>query len=125
MGFQITKTFKFSASHRLVGHDGPCARLHGHNYRVDVTVAGGVATHGPKAGMVMDLADLKHIWDTVMEPQLDHRHLNETIAGPTTTEHLAYYIYSGMAHLVAAAGAKLASVTVYETDTGSATYTPD
>jgi 6-pyruvoyltetrahydropterin/6-carboxytetrahydropterin synthase len=53
---QVTKIFTFAAGHRLYGYDGPCANIHGHNYRLEVTVE----DNGVNAmGMVVDFAELK------------------------------------------------------------------
>ena len=90
--YRITKDFAFSASHQLVGLPDahPCARLHGHNYVVQVELsAADLNAHG----FVRDyneLAELKaHIDDT-----LDHRHLNEVFGhGLVTAEFLAKTLY--------------------------------
>ena len=57
---RITKEFKFEMAHALYGYDGVCANLHGHSYRLNVTIRGDVKnehTHS-KDGMVMDFMDL-------------------------------------------------------------------
>jgi 6-pyruvoyltetrahydropterin/6-carboxytetrahydropterin synthase len=60
---RITKEFTFEMSHVLSGYDGPCRNVHGHSYRLFVTVAGiPVKDAGnPKHGMVMDFTDMKRI----------------------------------------------------------------
>jgi 6-pyruvoyltetrahydropterin/6-carboxytetrahydropterin synthase len=74
MEYTISKTFKFSASHRLdpetlpKGH--PCVRLHGHNYEVTLQLAGSLNA----AGMVRDYGDLAP-FKTWIDRNLDHRHL--------------------------------------------------
>ena len=88
--FRITKQFHFSASHILKGlaDDHPCGRLHGHNYIVEVELQ--AETLGP-TGFVRDyheLAPLKHLIDD----ELDHRHLNDVLATPTS-EVLAKHFY--------------------------------
>ncbi|MDO4640405.1 MAG: 6-carboxytetrahydropterin synthase QueD [Neisseria sp.] len=72
---KITKIFTFDSSHMLDGHDGKCQNLHGHTYRLEVTVSGSLIEEGAKAGMVMDFTDLKSIVrQTVTEP-FDHAFL--------------------------------------------------
>ena len=90
--YRITKEFHFSASHQLTGlaDDHPCARLHGHNYVVEVELS---AETLDENGFVIDyraLAPLKaHIDET-----LDHRHLNEVFGhGAVTSEWLARTLY--------------------------------
>jgi len=60
---RITKEFSFEAAHMLKGYDGLCRNIHGHSYKLAVTVTGSTiseTTH-PKLGMVMDFGDLKKI----------------------------------------------------------------
>jgi len=60
---RVTKEFTFEMSHVLPGYDGPCRNVHGHSYRLFVTVAGvPVKDAGnPKNGMVIDFSDMKKI----------------------------------------------------------------
>ena len=60
---RITKEFKFETSHALSGHDGLCKNVHGHSYKLSVTVIGKPSQdpNNPKYGMVMDFSDLKKI----------------------------------------------------------------
>lgn len=60
---RITKQFTFETAHALYGYDGKCKNLHGHSYKLSVTLLGepiSDATH-VKFGMVMDFGDLKKI----------------------------------------------------------------
>src|SRR5262249_39824775 len=60
---------EFAAAHRLPFYDGPCKRLHGHNYRLRVTLAG---RPSPQDGMVRDFDEVKRkVWDTCLVA-LDH-----------------------------------------------------
>lgn len=89
----IFRDFRFEAAHRLpnVPEGHKCARLHGHSFRVRITVAG---EPDEPTGWVMDFADLKMIWQPLHE-QLDHRYLNEIpgLENPTS-EALARWIWS-------------------------------
>jgi 6-pyruvoyltetrahydropterin/6-carboxytetrahydropterin synthase len=60
---RITKEFTFEAAHMLNGYDGLCKDIHGHSYRLVVTILGETITdiNSPKLGMVMDFGDLKRI----------------------------------------------------------------
>ena len=90
--YQITKQFHFSASHQLIGlaEGHPCARLHGHNYIVEIELQ---ATELNSDGFVRDyhdLADLK----TYIDDTLDHRHLNEVLGDDkVTAEQMAKHLY--------------------------------
>ena len=65
----VTATAKFSAAHRLIGH-GRCHNLHGHNYRVEVTLDGAI----DKRGMVFDLDELATILSKIVG-NMDHAYL--------------------------------------------------
>lgn len=89
--YTITKQFSFSASHVLdhlpEGH--PCARLHGHNYAVELVLEG---LELNESGFVRDYLDLVP-FKTFIDEKLDHRHLNDIVDGPTSVENLARFLY--------------------------------
>lgn len=60
---RITKQFTFETGHALYGYDGKCKNVHGHSYKLDVTVIGKPITDSSNAkfGMVIDFTDLKKI----------------------------------------------------------------
>ena len=71
---QVTKEFSFEMAHALEGHDGACSRIHGHSYRLWVTVAGEPSDDAasPKQGMVVDFGDLKRIVSREILDRFDH-----------------------------------------------------
>lgn len=112
---------EIAASHIIEGHSGKCARLHGHNWKIDVEVETSVLD---ELGMGMDFADLKAETKAVTEP-LDHRHLND-LAGFTsinpTAENVAAYVYREVTTRLAAHDIKVSRVTIWETDRASVSY---
>ncbi len=68
----ITKIFGFEMAHSLEGYDGDCNRIHGHSYRLWVTVSGEPCEAGPKRGMVVDFGVLKQIVHTNIISRFDH-----------------------------------------------------
>ncbi|MDT0557939.1 6-carboxytetrahydropterin synthase [Ichthyenterobacterium sp. W332] len=71
---RITKQFSFETGHALYGYDGKCKNVHGHSYRLDVTVIGqpiSDSTH-VKFGMVIDFSDLKKIVKEEIVDVFDH-----------------------------------------------------
>ena len=122
--YELTVEIPFSAAHRIPGHPGRCARLHGHSYRALVTV-GGPGLDGQ--GMLMDFGALKEICSQVIAP-LDHVYLNELpgfVSSPPTAERIARHIYEGIAALLGArpgGGVAMVRVAVYESERSSATY---
>ena len=71
---RLTKEFSFEMSHALEGYDGACKQIHGHSYRLFVTVAGCPIDDpgNPKYGMVMDFGDLKRIVKQTIVDRYDH-----------------------------------------------------
>ena len=71
---RITKEFKLEMAHALHGYDGLCANIHGHSYRLWITVRGDVKkepTH-TKDGMLIDFIDLKSIVKSIIIKKYDH-----------------------------------------------------
>jgi 6-pyruvoyltetrahydropterin/6-carboxytetrahydropterin synthase len=71
---RVTKEFSFEMAHALWNYDGPCRNVHGHSYRLFVTLSGvPVDDHGhPKNGMVIDFTDLKRIVEKEITNVFDH-----------------------------------------------------
>ena len=71
---RITKEFRFEAAHALKGYNGPCRNIHGHSYKLSVTITGEPIEAGdsPKKGMVMDFSDLKKIIKQRIIDPFDH-----------------------------------------------------
>lgn len=89
--YTICKRFEFSASHQLSGlPDGhQCARLHGHNYAVEVVLQGATLD---ATGFVRDYGELG-LFKRYLDETLDHRHLNEICPFNPTAENLAQWLY--------------------------------
>jgi len=71
---RVTKEFKFEAAHALLGYDGLCKNIHGHSYKLFVTVIGEpiVDKSDTKLGMVYDFGDLKFIVNSQIVKKFDH-----------------------------------------------------
>lgn len=71
---RLTKRFTFEAAHALEGYDGKCREIHGHSYKLFVTVAGTPCNdaNDPKYGMVIDFGELKTIVSEEIVGRLDH-----------------------------------------------------
>lgn len=127
---ELTRAYGFSAAHRLVRPDlsdaentalyGKCANPHphGHDYRLEVTVAG---QPDPATGLVTDLAGLDRCVSERVLSRYDHRYLNAEVPPfdrvAPTGERIAQEIWRSLAGL-----AGLARVTVYETPRSAFTY---
>ena len=81
---EVTKIFRFSAAHKLPNHQGLCKELHGHNYKLEVTIGGAVKENSdPEKGMVIDFSNVKTIVNETVMSTWDHRLLNEFMENPT------------------------------------------
>lgn len=71
---KITKQFSFEMAHALRHYDGLCRNIHGHSYKMDITLAGQPLhdESSPKNGMVMDFGDLKKLVNEEIISLLDH-----------------------------------------------------
>lgn len=136
---KITKIFTFDSSHMLDGHDGKCRNLHGHTYKLEVSVSDGLIESGAKTGMVIDFADLKTlVKQTVIQP-FDHAFIYHGENGResqiaallegwqmktlrlnrrTTAENLALEIYGRLKQT----GLPVCSVKLWETPESCAEY---
>ena len=79
MRTRVSRTFRFEAAHQLPWHAGKCAGLHGHGYRLEVTVDGPV---GPN-GIVVDFADVAEVVERDVIARYDHTYLNDFFENPT------------------------------------------
>ena len=117
----IFRIYHLQCARRLPGlpDTHPCSRLHGHSFRVELTVTGLI---DPKLGWVMDFSALDAAWQTV-HAALDHRCLND-IAGldNPTSEQLAVWLWSALLARLP----QLSKITVMEThDSGCVYCGPD
>ncbi len=92
MRVSLRKTFQFEAAHRLplLPDTHKCSRLHGHSFRVEITVEGEC---DPQLGWLVDYADLARLFAPLAQ-RLDHRYLNdiEGLENPTS-EAIARWIW--------------------------------
>ncbi len=114
--YSIKVEANFSSAHNLRGYKGRCEDLHGHNWKVELTVQ---AKELNKIGMVQDFRFLKDKLNAVLD-KLDHKHLNELgyfkKVNPTS-ENIAKYIFDCLAGIKG-----IKSVTVWESENSCATY---
>jgi 6-pyruvoyltetrahydropterin/6-carboxytetrahydropterin synthase len=132
---RITKEFRFEGAHALQNYDGKCRHIHGHSYRLFVTLKGSPlndSTHS-KSGMVVDFGDLKSVVNRMIVDPFDHAlllrsdaPLKEEIASAyqnviildfqPTCENLAVY-FAGLLKPNLPEGTELHSIKLYETPT--------
>lgn len=122
--FEVTKKAVFSAAHFLRGYNGACARLHGHNWTVEVTIR---SAGLDRLGMVVDFMDLGRAVDELLE-QLDHRNLNDIPpfdeVNPTS-ENLAAWFHQELTTRLEKHGVRPHVVRIWELPDCSAAYWKD
>ncbi len=139
---RVTKEFSFEMAHALWNYDGPCRNVHGHSYRLFVTLYGKPSEKAgdPKNGMVMDFSDLKHIVKKEIVDVFDHsvvvsRHFDKGKTGmfselfgntvlvgyQPTCENLVADFASRISQLLPE-GIRLHSLKLYETATSYAEW---
>jgi 6-pyruvoyltetrahydropterin/6-carboxytetrahydropterin synthase len=119
--YKITVLSHFSAAHRLRHLRGKCEELHGHNWKVEVSVA---SDRLNKEGVVIDFTVLKQKVEKVLKP-LDHHYLNDLpyFSGKEpSSENIAKYIFDRLKAELKGHPAILKEVTAWESETSCATY---
>jgi len=122
--YEVTIIKSFSAAHFLAEIGGKCEELHGHNFKVEVTVA---ASKLSSTGLVIDFRVFKKWLGEILE-DIDHKHLN-TISlfadmNPSA-ENIAKYICEKMELKAKAAGVNVVRVKIWESENAAVTYIPE
>ena len=118
MRVELTREYSFEAAHRLphVPSDHKCARMHGHSFRVEISVSGEV---DPAKGWLLDFGDITAVVEPLLKRELDHRTLNDVpgLENPTS-EVLCGWLWQRLApHFPG-----LSSIAVHETCTARCIY---
>ena len=121
--FTVTQEFKFDAAHNL-GDDylGKCKSLHGHTYKVQVTVSLKDGESLDEYGMVVDFGKIKEIWKKELEPMFDHKYLNETLDFITTGENIVKFLFDKFSEYLNSDRINVYKVELWETPTSKTTY---
>ncbi|HLG96263.1 MAG TPA: 6-carboxytetrahydropterin synthase QueD [Bryobacteraceae bacterium] len=120
--FEVCVEQSFAAGHALRNYRGKCENVHGHNYKVRITVAG---EQLDSTGLLVDFVEVKHLMGEVID-YLDHRFINDLPPFDDinpSAENIAKYFYDrvngGLNGSV-----RISEVKIWETDTSSAVYRP-
>jgi 6-pyruvoyltetrahydropterin/6-carboxytetrahydropterin synthase len=121
--FQVSVEETFSAGHALRGYKGKCENVHGHNYRVQITLEGPQLDN---IGLLVDFTRVKQVMREVIK-RLDHQFINElepfTSVNPSA-ENMAKYFFEEVSSQLKdlPPGALVKDVVIWETDTAYAKY---
>jgi len=127
----VVKLLSFPYGHRIPGHGGPCAHLHGHNARVEVECSGEL----DPLGMVVDFGEIKRLLEGWVRKHWDHRMIlkdDDPLAAALeeagepvyrlprapTAENLAAHLFA----VARDAGLPIAAIRLWETETSMASY---
>jgi 6-pyruvoyltetrahydropterin/6-carboxytetrahydropterin synthase len=111
---RVTCSYTFEAAHRLPWHPGRCRDLHGHSYRLEVTLAGPL----DERGVVVDFDEVNDVVEREVLARFDHRDLNQILDNPTA-ELIAHRVWE----LLEDAGLSLEGLRLWETSDASVELT--
>lgn len=122
--YELKVETDFAAAHRLTMVGEKCENLHGHNWKIEVIVAGETLDRG---GVLMDFGIIKQHVRDVMET-LDHKFLNElsffSESVPPSSENIARYIAVSLRKKLDSPTVKISRVSAWESKNACATYIP-
>lgn len=122
--YELSIEVSFAAAHQLRGYKGKCENMHGHNWRVQISV---LAERLNEIDIAIDFHDLKKMAQEVIAP-LDHVFLNDvfpfTEKNPSS-ENIAKWIFDSMKKKINNEYLRTAAVTVWESENASASYYED
>lgn len=110
----VTKEFIFDSAHFIENYVGPCANIHGHTYKLQVTLEGRV---NPATGMIIDFSRLKQEVNSRIIDLLDHKMLNDVLNFNPTAELMAQWMFDQLRM----ADLPVVKIKLWETPTSFAT----
>ncbi|PLX79133.1 MAG: 6-carboxytetrahydropterin synthase QueD [Desulfuromonas sp.] len=119
--YHLTIHTHFAAAHNLINYQGDCENLHGHNWKVEVTVA---AKELDQAGLAIDFKILKKETNKVLD-MLDHKYLNDLEPFKEispSSEHIARFLFNELTDTLNNDNVKVERVNVWESDYACASY---
>ena len=121
--FEVSVEQTFAAGHALRNYKGKCENVHGHNYRVLVTIRG---EQLDSIGLLVDFVEVKKLMGRVVD-RLDHQFINDLPPFDEinpSAENMAKYFYDEISAGLGESPVHVGEVRIWETDTASATYRP-
>ena len=123
--YELKVVTKFAAAHQLAMVGEKCENLHGHNWKIEICVAGETLNN---TGVLMDFGELKrHVSEIIV--RLDHKFLNEldffNDDNPPSSENIARYIANSLQTQLNKPQIKVIRVTAWESEDACATYLLD
>jgi len=122
--YEISVDYTFAAGHALRNYKGKCENVHGHNYKLRVTIEGEKLN---STGLLIDFIDVRTAIKVLVD-RLDHQFLNDLPPFDKlnpSAENIAKYFCDALDPQVREQGLRVRAITVWETDATSATYRPE
>lgn len=114
----ITKQIEFDAAHSLGnGYVGKCSNLHGHRYKLDITVSLRAGKDLTPVGFIVDFSDIKNLWEEHFDSLYDHRFLNESLNIQTTAENISAKLFEDLSKYINNERVYVSGIRLYETPT--------
>ncbi|NLI57301.1 MAG: 6-carboxytetrahydropterin synthase QueD [Clostridium sp.] len=109
----ISKVFTFDSAHHLYDYQGKCRNIHGHTYKLEVTLKG----IPDEKGFVIDFHDLDDIIENQVLSKIDHKYLNELFDFNPTCEMLGLWLWDEILKKISNLGLSLEKLVLWETPT--------
>jgi 6-pyruvoyltetrahydropterin/6-carboxytetrahydropterin synthase len=119
--YELRVITQFAAAHQLRIFGGKCEKLHGHNWRIEVSLAGDKLNDG---GLLIDFREVKEATDGILE-ELDHSFLNELPQfedQSPSSENIAAYVFEKLSSKLNNNRIRVSKVTAWESDSAGASY---
>ena len=119
--YELKIISQFAAAHQLMGFEGGCEDLHGHNWKIEVYVTG---MELEKNGLLMDFKLIKDATKSALD-EMDHKFLNELDAFRSlnpSSENIARHVFNSLSRRLNSQGVRVSKVTAWESDTACASY---
>ena len=122
--YELKVVTRFAAAHRLTMVGAKCENMHGHNWKIEVVVAG---DRLDGAGVLMDFGEIKSRLKRIIDG-LDHQYLNELdtfSGGQPSSERIAAHIAERLQREIQGSGVRVRRVSAWESEDSCATYVVD
>ena len=119
--YELKISTQFAAAHQLRGLEGGCENLHGHNWKIEVSVTG---SELGKDGLLIDFRVIKGETKRVID-ELDHKFLNELASFENlepSSENISRHIFESISRKLNTKNVKISKVTAWESDSACASY---
>jgi len=119
--YELRVITQFAAAHQLRMVRGECEKLHGHNWRIEVSLTGDKLND---AGLLLDFREVKDATDGILE-ELDHSFLNELPQfkdQSPSSENIAVYVFERLSSKLNNNRIRVSKVTAWESDSAGASY---